>query len=146
MIHLEENYKEAFSEVYAVFQIMPKKLKEKVSKDFYLMIEKERNPYYTIDIVTPLENNSFKDETIVLLGIIYRDFLCSKEEKRIMKMHDEEEIKKIEFNKCNNIKINELFNTHNKKSIENNSLLVVEKEKIYIKILKVLKGIILKKQ
>ena len=91
---MEEIYKEAFSEVYAVFQIMPKKLKEKVSKDFYLMIEKERNPYYNIDIVTPLENNSFKDETIVLLGIIYRDFLCSKEEKRILKMHDEEEIKK----------------------------------------------------
>ena len=61
-------------------------------------------------------------------------------------MHDEEEIKKIELNKCNNIKINELFNTHNKKSIENNSLLVVEKEKIYIKVLKVLKRIVLKKQ
>ena len=106
MINLEEKYRQAFSEVYEVMQIMPKELKNKISTKFYLMIERERNPYYHIDIVSPIENNNFKNETIVLLGIIYRDFLCSEEKRKILQLKDAEEMKKIELEKKQAIRIN----------------------------------------
>lgn len=149
MINLEEKYRQAFSEVYEVMQIMPKELKNKISTKFYLMIERERNPYYHIDIVSPIENNNFKNETIVLLGLIYRDFLCSEEERKILQLQDAEEMKKIELEKKQAIGINELFKTNkkNNNSInnKNNSLIVLKKEKIYVKIFKILRKIIFKK-
>lgn len=113
------------------------------------MIERERNPYYHIDIVSPIENNNFKNETIVLLGLIYRDFLCSEEERKILQLQDAEEMKKIELEKKQAIGINELFKTNkkNNNSInnKNNSLIVLKKEKIYVKIFKILRKIIFKK-
>ncbi len=145
MINLEEKYRQAFSEVYDVMQIMPKELKDKISTKFYLMIERERDPDYHIDIVNPIENNNFKNETIVLLGFIYRDFLCSEEERKILQIQDAEEIKKIELEKSQAIKINELFKTNKPKIGENNSLVALKKEKIYVKLLKVLRKIIFKK-
>ena len=142
---MEEKYREAFSEAYAVLQILPNELKAKIPTNFYLMIEKERNPYYHIEIVNPIENNTFKDETIVLLGLIYRDFLCSEEERKLLQIQDKEEKKKSKLNKKQDIKINELFKINPKENTDNNSLIVTEKEKIYVKLVKILKRIILKK-
>lgn len=142
---MEEKYREAFSEVYAVLQILPNGLKDKIPTDFYLMIEKERNPYYHIEIVNPIEKNTFKDETIVLLGLIYRDFLCSEEERKFLQIQDEDGMNKSKSYKKQDIKINELFKINPKENTDNNSLIVTEKEKIYVKLVKILKRIILKK-
>ena len=145
MTELEEKYREAFSEVYAVLQILPNELKVKIPTNFYLMIEKERNPYYHIEIVNPIEKNTFKDETIVLLGLIYRDFLCSEEERKFLQIQDEKKKKKSKSDKKQDIKINGIYKINKKEITDNNSLIVIEKEKIYAKIFKTLKRLILKK-
>ena len=79
---------EAFSEVYEIFKLMPQELLNKIPKKFYEIIKEERDKEYLPNIKEPIENQKLKDETIILLGLIYRDFLCSQDEKKRLQEKD----------------------------------------------------------
>lgn len=48
------------------------------------------------NIKEPIENCELREETIIILALIYRDFLCNENEKKELKERDAEELKKIE--------------------------------------------------
>lgn len=87
---------EAFTEVYEIFKLMPKELLNKVPKKFYEMIEEEKSTEYSPNIKEPLEQQKLKNETIIILGLIYRDFLCSPEEKKILQEKDAREFQEVQ--------------------------------------------------
>ena len=62
-----------------------------------------------------VENANLKKETIVILGLIYRDFLCDPDEKNKLK-RNEKELKNMEAERYS---LDNLF--HNKKSSINSS-------------------------
>lgn len=129
---MKEIYKEAFVEVNEIINMMPIKLKEKIPQTFINIIKEEKSDAYVVSLKEPLENEVLKDETIAILALIYRDFLCSEEKRIYLKKQDEEEIKKLET------LLQEKYNVDlfaNKRKVqEENISMVVHEDKWYKRI------------
>lgn len=139
---MNKEYKEAFAEVYAIFAIMPQDILDKIPSGFKDMVENQRDKEYIVEIKEPIEDFDFKKETIAIIGLIYRDFLCSPEEREILKKQDLEEIRKFQSQLESNIFKSDKV----KKPIEQNTsqttnLTVIENKKWYKKLLDLVKRI-----
>lgn len=150
---MKQEYKKAFSEVNEIIKMMPDELTNKIPSKFKEMLEDERDKEYTPNIQEPLEKQKLKNETIIILGLIYRDFLCPTDEKRRLQEKDARELQKVQ--KAIEEEIREKYNPDdifkNKREIkdeeitEEKSLTVVKEEKWYQKIFNLIKGIFRRK-
>ena len=148
---MKPEYKEAFEEIYEIFNLMPKELLNKIPTKFYEMIKEERDTNYSPNIQEPLEKQKLKNETIIILGLIYRDFLCSPNEKKRLQEKDAKELREVE--KTLEEEIREKYNTDdifkNKNRIEpeevqsseETRMTIVQKEKWYKKIFNLIKNL-----
>ena len=93
---MKQEYKQAFTEVNEIIKLMPIELVNKIPNKFRVMIEDERDNEYYPQITEPIEKCKLKNETIVILGLIYRDFLCSPEEKTRLQSKDARELQELE--------------------------------------------------
>ena len=93
---MERVYEEAFTEVDEVLKLMPIDLLSKIPAQFRQTISENKAKNYNVTIQEPLEEQMLKKETIVILGLIYRDFLASPEEREQLQMKDAEELRRIE--------------------------------------------------
>ena len=93
---MERVYEEAFYEVDEVLKLMPIDLRSKIPMQFRQVISENKAKNYKTDIHEPLKEQELKKETVIILGLIYRDFLASPEEKEKLQKQDSEEIQKIE--------------------------------------------------
>jgi len=84
---LKQEYREAFVEVSEIIKLMPKELVDRIPEKFQKVIEREKDQNYQPIIKEPIEMCQLKNETILILGIIYKEFLYIpekiKEEKKI---------------------------------------------------------------
>ena len=78
---MDRAYEEAFAEIDEIFKIMPIDLLSKIPAQFRQMISENRARDYDVRIQEHLEEKNLKKETIAILGLIYRDFLASPEER-----------------------------------------------------------------
>ncbi len=141
---MKEVYREAFSEIDEIFKLMPISFINKIPIKFRNMIHNEKSKEYQPIIEEPLENYTLKDETIIILSLIYRDFLCSKEEKEKLKLRDTQRMKEVEDELREKYNIDNLFKNRQKAQEDeqvqtNNSLLVIEEEKWYKKLFNIIK-------
>lgn len=93
---MERAYEEAFAEVDEILKIMPIDLLSKIPIKFRKLISENKTSNYKIDIQEPLDEEKLKEETIVILGLIYRDFLASPEEREELHAQDAEELRRVE--------------------------------------------------
>lgn len=93
---MKEIYMDAFSEVDAIIKIMPSNLVNKIPLKLQQLINEYKNDSYRPLIEEPIENYELMDESKIILSLIYRDFLCSNEEKEILKIRDSEKLKEEE--------------------------------------------------
>lgn len=145
---MKEIYREAFVEISEIFKLMPKTMLNKIPSRFRQIIENEKSTTYTSNIKEPLEQCILKEETIIILSLIYRDFLCSKEEKERLQYRDAQKIKEAEdelrekYNPDNIFKKKIEPNINNTTEIQENlSLVKVEEDKWYKKIFNIIKNI-----
>lgn len=149
---MKQEYMEAFTEVNEIIKMMPEELVNKIPNKFREMIEEERDKGYVPNIQEPLEKCKLKNETIIILGLIYRDFLCSPEERKRLQEKDAKELAEVQkaIEKENREKYNtdDIFKNRRQsnteqtqQSQENNSMIVVKEEKWYQKIFNIIKGI-----
>lgn len=127
---------------------MPQKLLDKIPKKFYEMIEEEQDKEYVTSIKEPLEEQKLKNETIIILGLIYRDFLCSHEEKKRLQEKDARELQEVQ--KALEDEIRQKYNPDDifkKKVVEEQTqqnvetrMMVIE-EKWYKKIFNIIKNL-----
>ncbi len=89
---MDEKYKKSLSEVYEILKLMPNTIKNKIPKKMRKIIENERDKNYKIIVNTPLNKEDFQYETIVFLGMLYRDFyamimkkICCNKMRKIWK-------------------------------------------------------------
>lgn len=132
---MKREYQEAFVEVDEIIKIMPIDLSSKIPARFRQVIADNKAKDYNIKIQEPLEQQTLKKETIVILGLIYRDFLCSPEEREILQLKDAEELKRIEQEMQEQYDINNVFKKrkNREKYEEYPTDLVVYKESGFIK-------------
>lgn len=153
---MKQEYKEAFTEVNEIIKLMPIELVNKIPSKFREMIVEEKDKIYIPDIKEPLEKCKLKNETIIILGLIYRDFLCSAEERKKLQEKDAKELqevqKSIEDEVRQKYNPDDLFKKRNQNNTEethnlgeNNSMLVVQEQKWYQKIFNIIKGIFKRK-
>lgn len=145
---MEEIYREAFVEISEIFKLMPKTLLDKIPNKFRQIIEDEKSTTYISNIKEPLEQCDLKEETIIILSLIYRDFLCSKEEKEKLQYRDAQKIKEAEDELHQKYNPDNLFKNRSKPTLnndtdvqENLSLVKYEEDKWYKKILNIIKKI-----
>lgn len=93
---MKEEYREAFSEVAQVINLMPSNLANKIPLGFKQIIETEKSKTYRPNIIEPIEKCELKNETTIILAVIYRDFLCSKEERANLIERDTNDLAKFE--------------------------------------------------
>lgn len=158
-----EECKKALTEVSVIINNMPDELSSKISKKFKSIVEIEKDKEYNPDVNELVMKNNMLPETMIILGMIYRDFLCSESEREILKNKELEEFRKRneEKNKIysyenlfkdnktqNNTKSNDLESVDNKieqdildfKEIEKVGLIEI-KNKWYEKVLEFFKNL-----
>ena len=141
---MDINYQEAFTEVDEIFKIMPIDLLSKIPAQFRRTISENKSKDYNIKIKEPLEENALKKETIVILGLIYRDFLASPEEREELQLKDAEDLQKIEEQMKEQYDVNKIFEKRNEKNIEvedNTELILYKKQGFIKRFFNLIKGI-----
>ena len=128
---------------------MPEELVNKVPSRFRVMLEEEKDKNYHPDIKEPLEEQKLKEETIIILGLIYRDFLCSPEERKELQEKDAKELQEVQmameeemrekYNPDDIFKNRRKNNSEEQSHTENTSMIVVKEEKWYQKIFQIIK-------
>lgn len=146
---MKEEYREAFSEVEQILNLMPSNLSDKIPLEFKKIVSAEKSKTYYPKISEPIEECILKEETTIILAVIYRDFLCPKQEREKLIERDSKKI--LEFEKDLREKYNPDDIFKNKREIkdeeitEEKSLTVVKEEKWYQKIFNLIKGIFRRK-
>ncbi len=146
---MKQEYREAFSEVNEILKLMPKELVNKIPQKFRELIKEEKEETYFPNIKEPLEKQKLKNETIIILGLIYRDFLCSEDERIKLQEKDAKELAEVEqeIEKEMRQKYNpdETFKrksaTRDVKEQEIESHMILKEEKWYKKIVNIIKRI-----
>lgn len=147
---------QAFSEVYDVISHFEEEMQEKIPKSFINVIKKNRDLDYEINIDYSVDiKKQLLKETKIILSLIYRDYLCSKEKREELLALDLEETereekilqKKYEIDFESRKKENVQSEEKNKedkqeKNQEKNLPIKSEKEKWYIKIFNFIKKIL----
>lgn len=145
---MERAYEEAFAEVDEILKIMPIDLSSKIPIKFRKIILDNKAKNYKVNIQQPLNEETLKEETVVILGLIYRDFLASPEEKEELQAQDAEELHKIEEEMQQKYNIENVFKKRNSKiETENISteMIIYEKQGILKKLLNIIIRIFNKK-
>lgn len=143
-----EECKKALSEVNVIINSIPEELRAKISNKLKNTIELERDKEYNPDVNELVIENKMLPETIIILGMIYRDFLCSETERENLKNREKEIIKEKNEENESKYSYEKLFKereTHNSEKIENKEMALIEiKEKWYEKVLKFFRTILRK--
>lgn len=132
--------KEMYSEVYGILEVLGEKYINKLPKELYELIKKCKLETYSpkYDIETISEDKSIKRETLSMIALFHLNYWCDTEEKQelknLFKRNDEKNfaIKRTNYN-LNNILQNEDIE---KEKVVETSLVKVEKENLFLKIIK----------
>ena len=145
---MKNTINQAFTEVYDVINHMEIEMQEKIPKKFIDLIRENRDLDYKLNINYKEDiKKKLLKESKVILYLIYRDFLCSKEKKEKLLQLDLEEIRReekilsekyeIDFEKRKKEKIGKTI--EKTKEQDEKLPIKVEKEKWYKKISEFLK-------
>lgn len=87
------------SEVYDIIFHMENELFNKIPKSFINIIEQNRDEKYEtkIDYSKSINDQELQRGTRVILSLIYRDYLCSEKQRKILIEKDEKELKDEEI-------------------------------------------------
>ena len=143
---MKEIYMDAFSEVNAILNIMPSNLYNKIPLKFKQMISEYKNNSYNLRIEEPVEDYELKDETKIILSLIYRDFLCSDEEKEQLKARDAQKLKEEEEQLREKYNPDNIFNNRKIENVETVAepvAMVEYKESFFNRIINKIKSILI---
>lgn len=131
MNDIQLEYARSFAEVYAIINQMPEEIKNKIPNVFKKFISEEKSKEYNPSIEIPIDDTKLMPETIVIMGMIYRDFLAPEDEKIELLERDRVELEKYEERLKQAYSIDKMFHSR-----EKNELAIVEykKDNIFIRI------------
>ena len=140
---MQDVYTKSFSEVYAIINLMPEKLKEKIPEKFKEFIIKEKSDTYSPSINLPIDDTKLMPETIAIMGMIYRDFLVTKDKKEKLVEEDRIEMEEYEKRLIQKYPPSILFQNkeETKEKEENLEITEYKKDSLFSKLKKLIKKI-----
>lgn len=143
---MEEVYKQAFAEVDEILKIMPVDLLSKIPLKFRKIISENKALNYKKEITEDFTEEDLREETVVILGLIYRDFLADPEEREKLQAQDAEELRKIEEELQKQYDVDNIFKKRkdqkNTENTEDATDMIVYKEQGFLqKLFNLIKGI-----
>lgn len=135
---------EALTEVYEILKVTPIELTSKIPTKFRKMVEDNRARDYRFNLEEPFDERDLKQETIVILGLIYRDFFADPEEREELQLKDKEEIKRVEEEMNKQYDMNTIFqqrNAKNKNEEEETDLILYKEQNFFKKLLSLIRGV-----
>ena len=143
----KDNYGKACKEVYIILQSLGDEIICKIPKKVIKFIEEnmDKDYWFTIDSSIPIESQDFLEETLGIISLIYRDYICTPKEKEMLILQDKNRIKEAE--KLLNEKYNN-DNLFNKKVPKKETIYLTKKEdnNILKKIFNKIKNIFFRKE
>lgn len=148
---MKNEYKQALAEVNIILENTQEEIKNKLPNRFKKFIKEnmDNNHYIKIDKNKSLVEQNISKETKEILALIYRDYLCTKEERTILisqeqqekmrKEKDEQEKYNIDFNKISE-KRKQKNIIEKLKEEKQTSLIEISQEKWYKKIINKILG------
>lgn len=147
-----DNSSLAYSEVCTILNMLEDEYKERVPKNVMDFFEEERDKEYNpiIDVNIPLEKQSLKRKTLVLLAILNLNYWCDSEEEKqeiLDSFAKNEELKRLkekeltENYNINNL-LNKIENTENKTEV---SLIEYKEQNFIQKIISKIKSLFRRK-
>ena len=145
---MENTINQAFSEVYDIIIHMKKYLVNKIPIDFLKMIEQNRDIQYKVEIDYNKNINEqiLLQDTRAILSLIYRDYLCSPEERAKIIKNDKIELAREEEKTKEMYNLYDIFkkkntnkeqiiteNIENNIDISNENVQIIKYEKSFIK-------------
>ena len=134
--------RQAFADLSIIIKMMPKDMQEKISSNFIDLIEQNKATNYTslIKPNVPLKEQQLSETTEALLALIYRDYLCTPDERNNLIFEENQELKKIEIENSKKYEINfDKRNYYQNEEITNTSLIEYKKETLLTKIINKIK-------
>lgn len=119
--------KESLSDVSIIINMMNKEMRNKINPQFIKFVEENKDDEYVseIDRGKPIEKQNIRYEVKVMLALIYRDYICSEKERKILLNTEEEKI--YEMQKAYDSE--NLFKNKSNKNIEKKENLLIEYNK-----------------
>lgn len=143
---MKREYKMALAEVNQILMYTEQDVVSKIPEKFksYIKNNMDKNHMIKIDENKSLVEQDIKSETKQILALIYRDYICSKEERLSLILQEQQKRNKLEREKQEKYKID--FEKRNREIKEKNviqeleperkSLIEVKEEKWYKTIIK----------
>ena len=134
--------RQAFADISIIIKMMPKNMQQKIHTDFINLIEKYKDTNYIskINSNVPLKNQQLSETTEAILALIYRDYLCSPDERNILLQKELQELDTIEYEKKKKYEIDFKKNNSQKDiKIQDTALIEYKKESIFSKIINKIK-------
>ena len=134
---MDEKYSKAFKEVYIILNKSSKEELNKIPKSFVEFIEKNMDTDYNPQInFNENFENSVLEETLLILALIYRDYLIPEEERKILIQEEEKQLEELK----ESYSVEKLFKKRKQESEESTinirqKLVVIKEEKWYKKVL-----------
>lgn len=137
-IYMNNIDSEIYTDISIIISMMPVEMKNKINNDFINFIENNKSENYISNInpKIPIKKQNIRKETKEMMGIIYRDYLCSNERRKELIEKENHEIKKYEEIIREKYNIDNLFKSRATKveTLENPVTMVEYKESIFTKI------------
>lgn len=137
MLSLED--RQSFSDISIIIKMMSPYMQSRISDKFIQFIEENKDKSYQslIDNTLPLENQELSPNTKTVLALIYRDYLCSEDERQNFILKQFEKQKRIEEEKKAKYEIN--FKNNQNTNQDLTSIIEYKKINIFTKLLNALK-------
>lgn len=134
------------NEVYDIIYNMETELFNKIPKGFINIIEQNRDTNFNcnIDYSKSINEQELQRETRIILSLIYRDYLCSENERKKIVEQDNEELRQMEQELREKYNPDNLFKNKQNVNIEQPEIQLIKYEKVnfFTKIINKIKNIL----
>lgn len=139
---MEGTINQSFTETYDIVMHLEKSLYNKIPNSFIQMLKDNKDDNYkvNIDYSKNINEQALLKDTRVLLSLIYRDYICSKEKRQELIEKDKIELKEYEETLNEKYDIENIFENRKKVQAQEQTQMVEYKETFFKKIInKILK-------
>ena len=134
---MEVTISQSFSEAYDIVMHLEKSLYNKIPNSFIHMLKDNKDDNYkvNIDYSKSINEQVILKDTRVILSLIYRDYICSKEKRQELIEKDKIELKDYEENLVKKYDIENILEKRKKVHEQEQTQMVEYKETIFKRII-----------